>query len=156
MRIALDPYMHRHLSLEELPRKVAELGYEWIELSPRDDLLVWWVAPRAYPERIQSFKKALKQNGVKIASLLPMYRWATPYEDERRTATTTDERRAATREKEGPASERRPPVVPLGVLRSRSVGSCRDSSAGSPGTVIIAPQRDATAAAGRPRGPRRG
>ena len=27
MRIALDPYAHRHLSLEELPRKVAELGY---------------------------------------------------------------------------------------------------------------------------------
>ena len=45
MRIALDPYMHRHLSLEELPRKVAELGYEWIELSPRDDFLDWWVAP---------------------------------------------------------------------------------------------------------------
>src|SRR5580692_9372655 len=38
--------MHRHLSLEELPRKVAELGYEWIELSPRDDFLTWWVHPR--------------------------------------------------------------------------------------------------------------
>ena len=49
MRIALDPYMHRHLSLEELPRKVAELGYEWIELSPRADFLDWWVAPRVYP-----------------------------------------------------------------------------------------------------------
>ena len=28
MKIALDPYMDRHLSLEELPRKVAELGYD--------------------------------------------------------------------------------------------------------------------------------
>ena len=86
MRIALDPYMHRHLSLEELPRKAAELGYEWIELSPRDDFLAWWVHPRAYPERIASFKKALKDHGVKIASLLPMYRWASPHEDERQTA----------------------------------------------------------------------
>ena len=86
MKIALDPYMHRHLSLEELPRKVAELGYEWIELSPRDDFLAWWVHPRAYPERIKSFKKALKDHGVKIASLLPMYRWASPHEDERQTA----------------------------------------------------------------------
>ena len=34
MRIALDSFMHRHLSLEELPRKVRELGYDWIELSP--------------------------------------------------------------------------------------------------------------------------
>ena len=88
MRIALDPYMHRHLSLEELPRKVAELGYEWIELSPRDDFLAWWVHPRAYPERIASFKKALKDHGVKIASLLPMYRWASPHEDERQTAVS--------------------------------------------------------------------
>ncbi len=86
MKIALDPYMHRHLSLEELPRKVAELGYEWIELSPRDDFLAWWVHPRAYPERIASFKKSLKDHGVKIASLLPMYRWASPHEDERQTA----------------------------------------------------------------------
>jgi len=31
VKIALDPYMHRHLSLEELPRKVADLGYEYIE-----------------------------------------------------------------------------------------------------------------------------
>ena len=85
MRIALDPYMHRHLSLEELPRKVAELGYEWIELSPRDDFLAWWVHPRAYPERIASFKKSLQDHGVKIASLLPMYRWASPHEDERQT-----------------------------------------------------------------------
>jgi myo-inositol catabolism protein IolH len=86
MRIALDPHMHRHLSLEELPRKVAELGYEWIELSPRDDFLAWWVNPRAYPERIASFKKSLKDHGVKIASLLPMYRWASPHEDERQSA----------------------------------------------------------------------
>ena len=86
MRIALDPYMHRHLSLEELPRKVAELGYEWIELSPRADFLDWWVAPRVYPERLRSFKKALSDHGVKIASLLPMYRWASPHEDERQAA----------------------------------------------------------------------
>ena len=71
MRIALDPYMHRHLSLEELPSKVAELGYEWIELSPRDDFLAWWVNPRAYPERIASFKRSLKDYGVKIAEGAP-------------------------------------------------------------------------------------
>lgn len=86
MRIALDPYMHRHLSLEELPRLAAELGYEWIELSPRADFLNWWVRPRVFPERIASFRKALKDHGVGIASLLPMYRWASPHEDERLAA----------------------------------------------------------------------
>ncbi len=39
MRIAIDPFMHRHLSLEALPAKVRELGYDWIELSPRADFL---------------------------------------------------------------------------------------------------------------------
>jgi myo-inositol catabolism protein IolH len=88
MKIALDPYMHRHLPLIELPRLAAELGYEYIELSPRADFLDWWVHPRAYPERIQAFKKALRDHGVKLASLLPMYRWASPNEVERQAAVT--------------------------------------------------------------------
>ena len=86
MKIALDPYMHRHLPLTELPRLAAELGYEYLELSPRADFLDWWVRPRTYPERIAEFKQALKDHGVKIASLLPMYRWASPHEDERQAA----------------------------------------------------------------------
>ena len=86
MKIALDPYMHRHLSLEELPRLAADLGYDYIELSPRADFLDWWVRPRVYPERICSFKKSLQDHGVKIASLLPMYRWASPDETERQAA----------------------------------------------------------------------
>ncbi|HXV28833.1 MAG TPA: sugar phosphate isomerase/epimerase, partial [Sinorhizobium sp.] len=53
MKIALDPFMHRHLSLEELPRKVKELGYDWIELSPRGDFLEWFKAPRVFPNRIK-------------------------------------------------------------------------------------------------------
>ncbi len=86
MRIALDPYMHRHLSLPELCRKTAELGYEHIELSPRADFLEWWAQPRVYPERIQGFKKALKDHGVQLATLQPMYRWSSPLEDERLAA----------------------------------------------------------------------
>jgi len=86
MKIALDPYMHRHLPLVELPRLAAELGYEYLELSPRSDFLDWWVHPRVYPERVQAFKQALRAHGVKLASLLPMYRWASPIEDERRAA----------------------------------------------------------------------
>ena len=78
MKIALDPYMHRHVPLTELPRFVAELGYECIELSPRADFLNWWVRPRVFPERTKAFKKALKDHGVKLATLLPMYRWASP------------------------------------------------------------------------------
>ena len=69
-----------------LPSKVAALGYEWIELSPRGDFLEWFKAPRVSPDRVKSFKRALSDAGVGIASLLPMYRWASNDEDERRTA----------------------------------------------------------------------
>jgi myo-inositol catabolism protein IolH len=52
MKIALDPFMHRHISLEELPRKVKELGFDWIELSPRGDFVEWFKAPRVFTDRV--------------------------------------------------------------------------------------------------------
>ena len=72
MKIAIDPHMHRHLSLEVLPAKVKELGFDWMELAPRGDFLEWFKAPRVFPERVKAFKKALKDADVRIASLLPM------------------------------------------------------------------------------------
>lgn len=86
MKIALDPNMHRHVPLLELPAFVKTLGYDWIELSPRPDFLDWWVNPRVYPERLRDFKRALRDADVKIASLLPMYRWASPHPVERLAA----------------------------------------------------------------------
>ncbi|WP_431686785.1 sugar phosphate isomerase/epimerase family protein [Hahella sp. NBU794] len=82
MKIALDPYMHRHLSLPAICRLTRELGYDYIELSPRADFLQWWTRPRVYPERAQSFKKAMRDHRVALASLQPMYRWSSPYPDE--------------------------------------------------------------------------
>lgn len=82
MKIALDPYMHRHVPLEQLPGFVKNLGYDHIELSPRADFLQWWTRPRAYPERIKSFKQAMKKENVSLATLQPMYRWSSPYKDE--------------------------------------------------------------------------
>lgn len=46
MKIALDPFMHRHVPLDDLPRLAADLGYEHIELSPPADFLDWFVHPR--------------------------------------------------------------------------------------------------------------
>jgi myo-inositol catabolism protein IolH len=86
MKIALDPYMIRHLSLEQLPGAVAALGYDQIELSPRSDFLDWWVMPRATKDRMAGFKASMKAAGVGLATLQPMYRWASPFEDERQWA----------------------------------------------------------------------
>ena len=86
MKIALDPWMVRTTPLLELPALVAEHGYEYIELSPRDDFLPFFLHPRADRHTIAAFKRALDAAGVGISSVLPLYRWAGPDEDERQAA----------------------------------------------------------------------
>jgi myo-inositol catabolism protein IolH len=86
MKIALDPYMFRRTPLLELPGLVADLGYEYIELSPREDFTPFFLHPRADDATVRSFRKALDAAGVKIASHLPLYRWSGPDEDERQAA----------------------------------------------------------------------
>jgi myo-inositol catabolism protein IolH len=86
MKITLDPYMLRGVPLTKLPGMVAELGYEHIELSPREDFIPFFVHPRADRAAIAAFKKALASAGVSVATVLPLYRWSGPDEDERQAA----------------------------------------------------------------------
>ena len=86
MRLALDPYMLRSVPLLELPGVVADLGYEYIELSPRADFMPFFLHPRADDATVRAFKRALDGAGVRIASMLPLYRWSGPDEDEREAA----------------------------------------------------------------------
>ena len=68
MKLALDPYMFRSTPLLELPGLVADLGYEWIELSPREDFTPFFLHPRANDEVVRKFKAALDAAGVGVAS----------------------------------------------------------------------------------------
>jgi myo-inositol catabolism protein IolH len=86
MKLALDPYMFRQVPLLDLPGLVAELGYEYIELSPREDFTPFFLHPRADDATVRKFKAALDGAGVKIATHLPLYRWSGPDEDERQAA----------------------------------------------------------------------
>lgn len=86
MKLALDPYMFRRTPLLQLPALVAELGYQYIELSPRSDFIPFFVHPRADRDTIAGFKKVLKAAGVSLSSVLPLYRWAGPDEEERQAA----------------------------------------------------------------------
>jgi myo-inositol catabolism protein IolH len=86
MKLALDPYMFRSTPLLELPGQVADLGYEWIELSPREDFTPFFLHPRANRDVVSGFKKALDGAGVKVACHLPLYRWSGPDEEERQAA----------------------------------------------------------------------
>ena len=86
MKVSLDPYMHRRLSLRQVAHLAAELGYPHLELSPRADFLPFFVHPRADSQRIAELKLGLQETGVQLASLLPLYRWSSPNEEERQAA----------------------------------------------------------------------
>jgi len=86
MQLALDPYMLRGIPLLELPAVVARLGYEYLELSPRDDFIPFFSHPRVGSGEVSAFKSSLASAGVKIASVLPLFRWSGPDEDERQAA----------------------------------------------------------------------
>jgi myo-inositol catabolism protein IolH len=86
MKLAIDPYMFRTTSLQELPGLVADLGYQYIELSPRHDFIPFFLHPRIDTSGIQSFKKALSAADVEISSVLPLFRWSGPDEDQREAA----------------------------------------------------------------------
>jgi myo-inositol catabolism protein IolH len=86
MQLALDPYMFRTVPLPDLPGLVADLGYEHIELSPRDDFMPFFLHPRADRASIAAFRSALDTAGVTVTSVLPLYRWSGPDEDARLAA----------------------------------------------------------------------
>jgi myo-inositol catabolism protein IolH len=86
VKIALDPYMLRTVPLLELPGLVADLGYRYIELSPRDDFLPFFLHPRVDDGTVAAFKRELAAAGVEVASVLPLYKWSGPDEDERQAA----------------------------------------------------------------------
>ncbi len=64
MKIALDPYMLRGLSFGEVCRIAAEIGYDAIELSPRQDFIPFFTHPRADRARVAEFRAALRATGA--------------------------------------------------------------------------------------------
>jgi myo-inositol catabolism protein IolH len=86
MKLALDPYMFRDTPLLELPALVAELGYEWIELSPREDFTPFFNHPRVDDDTARRFRTELAAAGVGVSSVLPLYRWSGPDEEDRQAA----------------------------------------------------------------------
>lgn len=86
MKLAIDPYMFREVPLLQLPALVAELGYEWIELSPREDFTPFFNHPRVDDGTVKRFRTALADAGVGVSSMLPLYKWSGPDEDDRQAA----------------------------------------------------------------------
>ena len=87
MKIALDPtpFHHSH-SLLEFPRVVADLGYKYMQMTPHADFIPFYNHPKADDELVGKLKKACKDAGIEIASVLPVLRWSGPDEDAREAA----------------------------------------------------------------------
>ncbi|WP_156750295.1 TIM barrel protein, partial [Mycobacterium sp. 852013-50091_SCH5140682] len=87
MKIALDPtpFHHSH-ELLEFPKLVAELGYEYLQLTPHRDFIPFFNHPRADDDLVAKFRKACADAGVGIASVLPVLRWSSPDPDAREAA----------------------------------------------------------------------
>ena len=84
MRIAFDPTpLHSTHSFLEFPRVTAELGYEWIQVTPHVDFLPFFRYPRFDRELFRATRKAVADAGIGISSLLPVHRWLWPDEPQR-------------------------------------------------------------------------
>lgn len=87
VKIALDPTPFHHTnSLLEFPKVAADLGYEYLQLTPHPDFIPFFNHARADDELIKAMKKACKDAGVQIASTLPVLRISSPDPDARDAA----------------------------------------------------------------------
>ncbi|GAA1492074.1 sugar phosphate isomerase/epimerase family protein [Curtobacterium herbarum] len=86
-KIALDPTpFHHDLDLLEFPRKVADLGYEYLQLTPHRDFIPFYRHPKADDDLVDAFAAACVDAGVQVASVLPVLRWSGPDRETRETA----------------------------------------------------------------------
>src|SRR5699024_1370447 len=79
----LPSMYHPHLSVADEVRKAGELGFRYLELSPRPDFHEWHHYPKVDRHQIAEVKQAMAETGVKIWSFNPVFDWAAPDEQER-------------------------------------------------------------------------
>lgn len=87
MRIAFDPTpLHATHPLLDFPRATADLGYQWIQLTPHVDFLPFFRHPRVDRELLRAMKRAVADAGIGVSSLLPVQHWSSPDEPQRQAA----------------------------------------------------------------------
>ncbi|GAA1173670.1 sugar phosphate isomerase/epimerase family protein [Nesterenkonia xinjiangensis] len=87
MKYALDPTpFHQTHSLLEFPKLAAELGFEWLQMTPHADFIPFHNHPKADDDLVARFRKACSDAGVGVASVLPVLRWSSPEPDAREAA----------------------------------------------------------------------
>lgn len=83
--IALDPNMYYcSMSTADTLRKAADLGFRYVELSPNEEFHFWHRYPKADDAFVTEMRKAVRETGVTIRTLNPVFNWSSPDEAERR------------------------------------------------------------------------
>lgn len=87
VKIALDPtpFHHTH-ELLEFPGVVADLGYQWMQLTPHPDFIPFHRRARADDDLVQDLKRSVSDAGIGICALQPVLRWSSPDEAQRQHA----------------------------------------------------------------------
>jgi len=88
VQIALDPFMFRARPIEEVTRIAADAGYEFLELTARDDFLPWYRRPLADSDCIAQMLKACRDADVGLASISVLYNWSNPNQEARMAAVS--------------------------------------------------------------------
>lgn len=78
MKFAMDPAMLYNKSLSEVFSIAENIGYPYIELSPREDFLPGKRGRRATMSQVKEVERAIQNTGVGLASVMVVYDWASP------------------------------------------------------------------------------
>ena len=87
MKIAFDvDVLAKQMGIKEMVYKVADWGYKYIEQSPHPRINPFYKHPLFSEECEREYKQALKDTGVEMSSLIVVYRWSGPTEEQRQHA----------------------------------------------------------------------
>lgn len=87
MKIAFDvDVLAKQMDINRMVHQVADWGYKHIEQSPHPRINPFYKHPLFSRECEIEYKKALKETGLEISSLICVYRWSGPTEEQRRFA----------------------------------------------------------------------
>lgn len=87
MKIAFDvDVLAKQMDINRMVHQVADWGYRYIEQSPHPRINPFYKHPLFSKECEQEYKQALKETGVEISSLICVYRWSGPTEEQRQFA----------------------------------------------------------------------
>ncbi len=87
MKIAFDvDVLAKQMSINDMVHQVADWGYKYIEQSPHPRINPFYKHPLFSKECEAEYRKALRETGVEISSLIVVYRWSGPTEEQRKMA----------------------------------------------------------------------